>query len=93
MTITDHMLAGTVECVTVTPGRPPMYHLAPDAIADERESDTLPRSGQTVSGYGGRIPTRYMVRIGSRWHRVRAMSYSNGATYYVRLAGHDVVLP
>ena len=43
-----------------------------------------PQSGQTATGYGSKIPTRYMVRtIDQKWRRVYAVCYSNAATLYV----------
>ena len=43
----------------------------------------LPHKGQTATGYGCALPTRYMVIANSRWHRVKAICYSNAATLYV----------
>lgn len=45
----------------------------------------IPRKGQTRSGYGRRLPTRYLVRLPGerRWRRVLAICYSNAATLYV----------
>lgn len=41
----------------------------------------------TASGYGRRIPTRYVVRWGSRWRRVYCCRVSNAGTLYIgRLA-------
>lgn len=37
----------------------------------------------TASGYGRRIPTPYMVKIGKRWRRVYCCIYSNSGTCYV----------
>lgn len=37
----------------------------------------------TASGYGRRIPTRYMVRFGSRWRRVYAYQIRNAGTLYI----------
>jgi len=37
----------------------------------------------TASGYGRRIPTRYMVRFGSKWRRVYCCQISNAGTCYV----------
>lgn len=47
----------------------------------EREA---PRSGQTASGYGSKLPTRHMVHYQGRWRRVYAICYSNCATLYIR---------
>lgn len=50
----------------------------------------------TTTGYGGKIPTRYSVRMADtagrpRWYRVYAMSYGNGSTPYV-LQGGEMLL-
>jgi hypothetical protein len=37
----------------------------------------------TRSGYGRRIPTRYMIRLKKRWRRVYYCVYSNVGTCYV----------
>jgi len=38
----------------------------------------------TATGYGTKIPTRYMVRtIDSKWRRVYCCIYSNSGTLYV----------
>lgn len=46
-----------------------------------------PRYGQTVTGYGSGMPTPYLVRVGSRWHRVRVDCYGNAGSSYVTVAG------
>jgi hypothetical protein len=52
----------------------------------------VPRSGQTVSGYGGKVPTRYMLKYAGRWHRVYAMAYGNSASVYIVSGGQDLFL-
>jgi hypothetical protein len=37
----------------------------------------------TRSGYGRRIPTRYMIRLNKRWRRVYCCQYSNAGTCYI----------
>lgn len=37
----------------------------------------------TASGYGKRIPTRYMVRFNDKWRRVYCCIYSNAGTCYI----------
>lgn len=37
----------------------------------------------TASGYGRRIPTRYMVQWKGRWRRVYVCQYSNSGTAYI----------
>jgi len=50
-----------------------------------------PRKGSTVSGYGNNLPTQWMVRVGRRWHRVRAICWSNAATFWVRVRGKKYI--
>lgn len=52
----------------------------------------IPRKGQTVSGYGKRLPTSFMVKWKGRWHRVFCVCYSNSGTAYARLDGVDTVV-
>lgn len=47
---------------------------------------------RSVTGYGPKVPTRYMVRIGTRWHRVYMAQYGNSGSAYVRLEGEDFYL-
>ena len=37
----------------------------------------------TATGYGSRIPTRYMVLFNGKWRRVYARCYSNNSTLYI----------
>jgi hypothetical protein len=37
----------------------------------------------TASGYGRRIPSRYMVRHNGRWRRVYVCQYGNAGTAYI----------
>lgn len=37
----------------------------------------------TATGYGNRIPTRYMVRVNQRWRRVYCAIWSNVGTLYI----------
>lgn len=43
----------------------------------------LPRAGRSVTGYGRRIPTCYMVKHFDRWRRVYVCSYGNAGTAYI----------
>jgi hypothetical protein len=62
-----------------------------DMVTDCKMTDT-PRYGRTLSGYGRKIPTRYMVRYGATWHRVYAAQYGNSASIYIVHGGSDLVL-
>lgn len=61
-------------------------------LTTEVRVTTQPTYGQTVTGYGGKIPTRYMVKYAGRWRRVYAMSYGNSASLYIVVGGQDALL-
>lgn len=63
----------------------------PIEVTGTRVTDT-PVSGQTVSGYGGQIPTRHMVRYLGVWRRVYVMIYSNSGSAYVKVRGQILFL-
>ena len=60
--------------------------------AVKRVTTYTPRSGQTTSGYGSKLPTRYMLYVGNRWRRVYAICWSNAATCYIMKKGEKVVI-
>ena len=60
--------------------------------AVKRIETQAPRSGQTASGYGKQIPTRYLLHIDGRWRRVYAMCYSNAATCYIFKNGKKIIV-
>jgi hypothetical protein len=41
----------------------------------------------TASGYGGKIPTPWVVRVGSKTHRIYVAQYSNLGTAYIQRGG------
>jgi hypothetical protein len=59
---------------------------------DGFRSSNMPRSGLTVSGYGNNLPTPYEVRHNGKWKRVRAICYSNAATYFIRSKGEKLIV-
>lgn len=63
----------------------------PSLVTDTRVTDA-PTSGQTVSGYGGKIPTRHMIRYAGIWRRVYVMIYGNAGSAYVRVMGENFFL-
>lgn len=42
-----------------------------------------PRSGQTQTGYGRKMPTEYQVRMNGRWRRVYCVNYGNSGSLYI----------
>jgi hypothetical protein len=69
------------------------YDLVRYAVEDPR----TPAYGQTATGYGSKLPTRYRVRLASddptaRLRRVYAMCYGNAASLYVLVKGEPVFI-
>lgn len=74
-----------------------MRYTVPLNVIDVVCDATAPRSGQTVSGYGAKIPTPWRVRyVGPNgrdyWHRVYVMQYGNAGTPYIVVRGESLVL-
>ena len=72
------------------PGHTPYY--LDEALVLARKLTPVPRDGQTREGYGSRLPTGWMLKIGGRWHRVRVMCWSNSGTAYVERDGKRLLL-
>lgn len=70
---------------------------AVDGAAVEVKESPLPWQAQglqqTASGYGKRLATEYMVRVGGRWRRVYCYCFSNAGTLFIgrALKGGTVV--
>lgn len=65
-------------------------------ILDVRVDDAPRANRNSATGYGGKIPTTYSVRMLSgdnraRWYRVYCMVYGNGAVPYVIVNGKNVI--
>lgn len=52
-------------------------------VAVRHALTSMPRYGNTQSGYGYRMPTNIKILWEGRWRRVYACCYSNAATYYI----------
>lgn len=50
---------------------------------EQNHSRTGPACAFTASGYGPRIPTRYMVQVDGKWRRVYCCIYSNSGTLFI----------
>jgi len=46
----------------------------------------------TVSGYGNKIPTEYMVRFESKWRRVYCRVFGNAGTAYIIYQGNEIIV-
>jgi len=44
----------------------------------------------TSTGYGGKIPTQYMVKYNNRWLRVYCAIYSNVGSLYILSEGNKI---
>ena len=60
--------------------------------AVKRMTTSTPRSGQTTSGYGSKLPTCYLLRVGNRWRRVYAICWGNASTCYIIKKGEKIVV-
>lgn len=66
-----------------------LHHFYAGDIQDVKVTDT-PRAGQSATGYGPKIPTRYMVRTfgpSPKWLRVYVVNYGNAGSTFVRWGG------
>lgn len=66
-------------------------HWLDDALIAGIKITEAPRS-PSVTGYGSKIPTKYMLKLDGRWHRVYVMQYSNSGTAYVIHRGRTSIL-
>lgn len=46
----------------------------------------------TATGYGMRIPTRYMVRLHGKWRRVYCCQVSNAGTCYIGNLSDQIIV-
>jgi hypothetical protein len=69
-------------------------HIRPDGTSDtfhtfKVDAKELPLWWQekglsfTATGYGRKIPTRYMIRLNGKWRRVYCCIFSNSGTCYI----------
>jgi len=45
-----------------------------------------------ASGYGAKIPTSYLVKVGRRWRRVYCACFSNSGTAWINIKGRRHVV-
>ena len=62
----------------------------PDMVTGVKVTET-PVS-RSATGYGPKLPTRFMVQYGGRWRRVYMAQYGNAGTAYIVHGGMDLVL-
>jgi len=74
-----------------------LYTIAGNVLNTKRE--TYPQPNPYATGYGRKIPTRYMVKYESgkryetsRWRRVYIMQYGNAGSAYIFLRNKEVFL-
>ena len=60
--------------------------------AIKRVTTDMPHSGRTTSGYGSKLPTRYMIHVGNRWRRVYAICWGNASTCYIVKNGEKIIV-
>lgn len=54
--------------------------------------ETATPINRSVSGYGSRLPTPYMVWHKGRWRRVYAICWSNAATLYIGKGDSKIIV-
>lgn len=59
----------------------------PRLTIEAPHKETEAPRGAPVSGYGARIPTRYLVQWAGRWRRVYMANYGNAGTAYIGKPG------
>ncbi len=52
----------------------------------------MPVHLRTRTGYGSKLPTTTQLRIGSRWHRVYMVCWSNSGTAYIVKGGERLYI-
>lgn len=64
-----------------------VFHLS-DNLVSEVKITKVPFN-RSLSGYGAKVPTEYMIRhaTSQRWHRVYMMQYGNAGSAYIERLG------
>jgi hypothetical protein len=79
--------AATITGAGVTIRENGLRYTVPDYCTAVHVDVAAPLAGQTVSGYGGKLPTRYRLTYAGRNRRVYAMCYGNAASLFVIVGG------
>ena len=75
-----------------------MRYTSRDGVKAIYATETIPFKGRTVSGYGGALPTRFMIEYLAdgekivRKYRVKIMRFGNASTSYITVKGQDLIL-
>ena len=59
-------------------------------VTEYKETDTPPNP--YAMGYGKKIPTRFMLKLRGRWHRVYCACFSNNGTLWVKHRGQEFIV-
>ena len=69
-----------------------VIYLDENMIVNAKTTEAPPH--RNASGYGNKIPTRFMVKLDrgprSQWQRIYAICYSNNASHYVKAGAADI---
>lgn len=57
----------------------------------EHKETEAPRCN-SATGYGSKIPTRYMIKFDNRWRRVYCAIWSNVGTLYAFIDGEKITV-
>lgn len=67
-------------------------YITPDAVKEELMPHQKLGLQFTASGYGSKIPTSRMARVGKKWYRIYCACYSNSGTLYIVKGGKHYVI-
>lgn len=68
-----------------------LSYLNPESIQAKKQTNT-PIKGLYGTGYGSKVPTRWMLRVGNVWRRVYMICYSNVGSAYVMVGKREQYL-
>ncbi len=57
------------------------FQIVAENLEVKRSNNAL--ACKTVSGYGSRLPSDFMIRYNNKWRRVYVAIYSNAGTMYI----------
>lgn len=69
-----------------------MPHTDPTLVTEIVIDAEAPSYGQSASGFGGKVPTRYRIRYAGRMRRVYVMVYGNDGSAYIVVKGVDTFI-
>jgi len=69
----------------------PVKYLDAKTITSKRQLSPSPPN-RSRTGYGSKIPSSWELKVGTRWHRVYVMIWSNSGSAYIVKGGEKLLL-